>query len=84
MHEARAGDQMVVGYEGMRVEPLERPRQREAFSFMQSAVSSERAKALAIADVADAMRVARERGGRTCWCWVRRWCTQRRVNMWRS
>ncbi len=65
MHEARAGDQIVVGYEGMRVEPLERPRQREAFGFMQSAVSSERAKALAIADVAEAMREARARGGRT-------------------
>ena len=65
MHEAREGDQIVVGYEGIRVEPLERPRQREAFGFMQSAVSSERAKALAIADVAEAMREARARGGRT-------------------
>ncbi len=65
MHEARAGDQIVVGYEGIRVDPLERPRQHEAFGFMQSAVSSERAKALAIADVAEAMREARARGGRT-------------------
>ncbi|HZC05359.1 MAG TPA: TIGR00300 family protein, partial [Ktedonobacterales bacterium] len=52
MHDVRAGEQVVVGYEGVRVEPLERPREREAFGFMQSAVSSERAKALAIADVA--------------------------------
>ena len=65
MHEARAGELVVVGYDGVRVEPLERPRQREAFGFMQSAVSSERAKALAIADVAQAMRACRERGGRT-------------------
>ena len=65
MHEARKGDQIVVGYEGIRVEPLERPRHREAFSFMQSAVSSERAKALAIAGVAEAMRDARARGART-------------------
>lgn len=65
MHEARMGDEIVVGYDGIRVEPLERPRQHEAFGFMQSAVSSERAKALAIADVAEAMREARAHGGRT-------------------
>jgi len=65
MHEVRAGDAVVVGYDGVRVEPLERPREREAFGFMQSAVSSERAKALAIADVAGAMRECRERGGKT-------------------
>lgn len=65
MHEAREGEQIVVGYEGIRVEPLERPRDREAFGFMQSAVSSERAKALAITDVAAAMREARSHGGRT-------------------
>ncbi|HZC08265.1 MAG TPA: TIGR00300 family protein, partial [Ktedonobacterales bacterium] len=40
-------------------------REREAFGFMQSAVSSERAKALAIADVAQAMRECRERGAKT-------------------
>lgn len=64
MHEARVGDEVVVGYDGMKVTPLERPRQREGFGFMQSAVSSERAKALAIADVAEAMRKARAHGGK--------------------
>ncbi|HUY79057.1 MAG TPA: TIGR00300 family protein [Ktedonobacterales bacterium] len=64
MHEAQVGDEVVVGYDGVKVEPLERPRQREAFGFMQSAVSSERAKALAIADVAAAMRTARAHGGK--------------------
>jgi lysine-ketoglutarate reductase/saccharopine dehydrogenase-like protein (TIGR00300 family) len=64
MHEVRVGDEVVVGYEGVRVEPLERPRRREAFAFMQSAVSSERAKALAIHSVAGAMREARIHGGR--------------------
>src|SRR5260370_35771050 len=43
---------------------MERPRRREAFAFMQSAVSSERAKALAIASVAEAMREARSHGAR--------------------
>lgn len=66
MGNVKQGDQIVVGYEGIRVTPLERARQqREAFGFMQSAVSSERAKALAIAEVADAMREAKAHGGRT-------------------
>jgi lysine-ketoglutarate reductase/saccharopine dehydrogenase-like protein (TIGR00300 family) len=67
MHEVHVGDQVVVGYEGVRVEPQERPRHREAFGFMQSPVSSERAKALAIHDVAEAMREARQRGGKILW-----------------
>ncbi|HEX8996008.1 MAG TPA: TIGR00300 family protein [Ktedonobacterales bacterium] len=65
MHEVGDGEMVVVGYDGVRVEPIERPRQREAFGFMQSAVSSERAKSLAIADVADAMRECRSHGGKT-------------------
>ena len=65
MHEARVGDEVVVGYEGIRVEPLERPRhEREAFGFMQSPVSSERAKALAIREVAGAMGETRAHGGK--------------------
>jgi lysine-ketoglutarate reductase/saccharopine dehydrogenase-like protein (TIGR00300 family) len=67
MHEAQVGDAVVVGYEGVRVEAQERPRQREAFGFMQSPVSSERAKALAIRDVASAMIAARQRGGKILW-----------------
>ncbi|HEX5546767.1 MAG TPA: TIGR00300 family protein [Ktedonobacterales bacterium] len=67
MHEVRIGDAVVVGYEGVRVEAQERPRQREAFGFMQSPVSSERAKALAIRDVASAMVAARQHGGKILW-----------------
>jgi lysine-ketoglutarate reductase/saccharopine dehydrogenase-like protein (TIGR00300 family) len=65
MHEARVGDEVVVGFEGVRVVPLERARQhREAFGFMQSPVSSERAKSLGITEVAEAIREARAHGGR--------------------
>ncbi len=65
MHGVRVGDEVVVGFEGVRVEPLERPRHtREPFAFMQGGVSSERAKTLAIADIATAMREARARGGK--------------------
>src|SRR5262245_2450252 len=63
MHAVEVGDEVVVGFEGIRVEPLERPRaSREIFGFMQSPVSSERAKALAIHEVAEAMRAARAHG----------------------
>ncbi len=64
MHDVRVGDEVVVGHAGVRVEPLERPRHHEAFGFMQSPVSSERAKALAINEVADAMRDARAHGSK--------------------
>lgn len=65
MHAVQVSDEVVVGFEGIRVEPLERPRaSREIFGFMQSPVSSERAKALAIHEVAEAMRAAKARGGK--------------------
>jgi lysine-ketoglutarate reductase/saccharopine dehydrogenase-like protein (TIGR00300 family) len=65
MHAVQVGDEVVVGFEGIRVEPLERPRaSREIFGFMQSPVSSERAKALAISEVAEAMRAAKAHGGK--------------------
>src|SRR5207245_7876202 len=34
--EARVGQQVVTGYQGIRVQPLERSRDREIFGFMQS------------------------------------------------
>jgi lysine-ketoglutarate reductase/saccharopine dehydrogenase-like protein (TIGR00300 family) len=65
MHAVQVGDEVVVGFEGVRVEPLERPRaSREIFGFMQSPVSSERAKALAISEVAEAMRGAKAHSGK--------------------
>ena len=64
MHEARVGDDVVVGHEGVRVVPLGRPRERETFGFMQNPISSERAKALAIREVAESIRAARAHGGK--------------------
>ena len=64
MHEVAVGDEVVVGHAGIRVTPLQRPREREVFGFMQNPISSERAKARAIHDVAGEMRAARVRGGR--------------------
>jgi len=64
--EVRKGEAVVVGHQGVKVTPLERSRrQTEAFSFMGSAVSSERPRAKIIREIAAQMREIRDRGGRT-------------------
>jgi len=64
MHEVKKGDEVVIGHDGIRVLPFERARTREAFAFMQSDVSSEKVKVLAIQEIARQMREARARGGK--------------------
>ena len=64
MHRVRTGDLVVVGRDGVRVEAPERPRGASPFEFMASEVSSEKPKALLIAEVAARVRGSRERGGR--------------------
>ena len=64
MHEVQVGDQVVVGHEGIRVHPFERAREREAFAFMQSNVSSERVKVLAIHEIARQMKETRAKNGK--------------------
>src|SRR5712691_5083023 len=56
MHEVRIGDEVVIGHSGIRVQPFERDRGREVFAFMQSNVSSERVKVLAIHEIAKQMQ----------------------------
>jgi lysine-ketoglutarate reductase/saccharopine dehydrogenase-like protein (TIGR00300 family) len=64
--DVRAGDQVVVGHEGVRVFPLERPRrQPQVFAFMGSSVSSEKPKSVLIREIAQNLRDIRARGGRT-------------------
>lgn len=60
MNDVRGGDQIVVGREGVRVTPLQRPRERDVFGFMESRVSAERPHGLVIADIASRMRHLRE------------------------
>lgn len=60
MGQVQRGDFIVVGREGVRVFPLERPEERDIFSFMEAQVSSERPQAYIIADVARRMRALRE------------------------
>jgi lysine-ketoglutarate reductase/saccharopine dehydrogenase-like protein (TIGR00300 family) len=64
MHRIKAGDLVVVGPDGVRVRAPDKPRDRRAFEFMASDVSSEKPKALLVAAVADRMRAARDRGER--------------------
>ncbi len=49
--QVRRGEQVVVGREGIRVVPPARPRTGAFFEFMSSPVSSERPKALVLAEV---------------------------------
>ncbi len=62
MAEVRAGQPIVVGHHGLRVRPLERPRDKQEFEFMNSEVSSEKPKALVIREVARMLERVREHG----------------------
>ncbi|HEX2700320.1 MAG TPA: TIGR00300 family protein [Acidimicrobiales bacterium] len=64
MHRVRVGDMVVVGNDGIRVTPPARPRGASPFEFMSSEVSSEKPKALLVADVADRMRMHRASGAK--------------------
>jgi len=52
MGEVERGDLIVTGREGVRVTPLQRPRDCDVFSFMTSQVSSERPHGHMIGDIA--------------------------------
>src|SRR5438132_1192152 len=58
MHRVHAGDDVVVGLDGVRVQPLERPRGANPFEFMASEVSSEKPKELLVGEVARRVRGA--------------------------
>ena len=60
MGEVRRGEQIVVGRNGVRVIPLQRPQERDVFGFMESQVSAERPHGHVIADIATRMRQLRE------------------------
>ncbi len=64
MHRVHVADQVVVGSDGVRVQPLSRPRGATPFEFMASEVSSEKPKDLIVAEVAERIRQARRTGGK--------------------
>ncbi|MCB0078008.1 MAG: TIGR00300 family protein [Anaerolineales bacterium] len=60
-----AGEQIVVGHEGVRVHPLERSRDTElGFSFMNSDVSSEKPKRLVIEEIGAEIKRVKAEGKR--------------------
>ncbi len=56
MGEVRKGDDIVIGRDGVRVVPLQRPQERDVFGFMESQVSAERPHGHVITDIATRMR----------------------------
>ena len=50
--DVRAGEEIVVGHSGVRVQALQRPRRKAVFEFMSSAVSSEKPKESLVAEIA--------------------------------
>ena len=60
MADVMRGDPVVIGRGGIRVAPLQRPQERDVFSFMESQVSAERPHGHIIADVAKRMQSLRE------------------------
>ena len=63
MHRARAGDRVVVGMSGVRVERPVMSSAAGEFGFMSSDVSSEKPKGLLVERVASSIRRGRQRGG---------------------
>ncbi|HNL86826.1 MAG TPA: TIGR00300 family protein, partial [Methanoregulaceae archaeon] len=60
----KKGDLVVVGEEGVRVDPPERPRQLSNFEFMHGTVSPERPSETIIAKVAAEMIALKAKGGK--------------------
>ena len=65
MSDVTVGDRIIVGRVGTRVRPAQRDTGgRDAFSFMNSTVSSEKPKGLTVRDIAAAMRNAKRGDGK--------------------
>jgi lysine-ketoglutarate reductase/saccharopine dehydrogenase-like protein (TIGR00300 family) len=65
MTDARRGMPIVVGHAGVRVFPEERNWERQSFEFMNSAVSTEKPKGVAIRQIAQEMFKAKREGGKS-------------------
>jgi lysine-ketoglutarate reductase/saccharopine dehydrogenase-like protein (TIGR00300 family) len=60
----RCGDLVVIGENGVRVVPPERPREQSTFEFMHGTVSSERPSETIIAQIAREILDLKRRGGK--------------------
>ena len=64
LRDVRAGDSVVCGVEGIRVQPEFKSRDRYGFAFMSSDVSTERRVEISTAKLAQMLRDVKARGGR--------------------
>jgi len=64
LRDVKAGDMVVSGVDGIRVNPEFVQRDRHGFAFMSNDISSERRVEVAVAKVAEMMRAVRQSGGR--------------------
>lgn len=62
LNDVSKGDLFLIGHRGIRVIPIERPREKGAFEFMNSAVSSEKPKAQIVSEVAKVLRRTKAEG----------------------
>ena len=65
MSDVEQGTKFVVGHAGVRVIPYERSANKQTFEFMNSAVSTEKPKGVAIRQIAQELYQTAKRGGRT-------------------
>jgi lysine-ketoglutarate reductase/saccharopine dehydrogenase-like protein (TIGR00300 family) len=65
MSEVQLGDRIVTGHAGVRVQPHQRTEDRQAFEFMNSAVSTEKPKGVAIRQIAEELFQTKATGGRS-------------------
>ena len=63
MSDVEKGTQIVVGHAGVRVFPLERQDSAQSFEFMNSAVSTEKPKGVAIRKIAEQLFETQKHGG---------------------
>ncbi len=65
MSDVQLGENVVTGHAGVRVHPHERTEDRQAFEFMNSAVSTEKPKGVAIRQIAEELFQTRANNGRS-------------------
>lgn len=63
LRDVKAGDQVVCGHEGIRVQPEFKERDRLGFAFMANEISSERRVETAVKKVAEIMAAVKAAGG---------------------
>jgi len=65
MLDVRKSMQIIVGHSGVRVFPFERDTEKQTFEFMNSAVSTEKPKGVAVRQIAQQMFDTKKKGGRS-------------------